>query len=70
MGEDSKMIDLLNIKLMEDLNAVQSNLTDVSEDYQISKDYDFSCVRCSGSAGRYVYEKQDNTKITTSKNRV
>jgi len=61
------MIDLLNTKLMENLNVVQSKLSNVSNNYHIPNVSDFSCVRCSGSAGRYVYEKQGDKKTTASK---
>ena len=59
------MIDILNAQLIEKLNAMQSDLTGISEDYRISGDSDLTCVRCSGSAGRYVYEKNENKKPMT-----
>jgi hypothetical protein len=56
------MSGILENELMDALNLLQSGIIDVNSDYRIESVADISCVRCSGSAGRYVYEK-----ITTEK---
>jgi hypothetical protein len=45
--------------IMEALEVIQSSLDGITDDYYNDNDSDLSCVRCSGSAGRYVYEKQE-----------
>jgi radical SAM protein with 4Fe4S-binding SPASM domain len=53
------MIRVLNEELLEALKRMQSTLAGVDAIYQVPQVSDFSCVRCSGSAGRFVYEKQN-----------
>jgi len=66
------MNQILNEELIEALDFMRSKLTNVAPCYQRTHISDFSCVRCSGSAGRYVYEKQphsseQNTRVMSSR---
>jgi hypothetical protein len=56
------MTSLLDDDIMTSLDVIQSELTDISECYHVDNIFDFSCVRCSGSAGRYVYEQDIKQK--------
>jgi hypothetical protein len=53
------MKHLLEQELIDALSVIQSSLEGITDSYYDDNDSDFSCVRCSGSAGRYVYEKQE-----------
>jgi hypothetical protein len=51
------MLDVLEKELMDSLDSIQSKITDIVGEYRIDSNVEIACVRCSGSAGRYVYEK-------------
>jgi len=61
------MKQLLEQSIMKTLEVIQTNLDNISHEYysngDSTDDDNFSCVRCSGSAGRYVYEKQENSQF-------
>jgi hypothetical protein len=50
------MYDILEKDLMTSLDFIQTKITDIVSDYKIDSSVEIACVRCSGSAGRYVYE--------------
>jgi hypothetical protein len=56
------MGDVLENDIMESLNSIQTKIIDVVDEYKIDNNVEVSCVRCSGSAGRYVYEKNQTEK--------
>ena len=49
---------LTDVTMMAVLNDIKKNTCHTSERYSVDIKKETSCARCSGSAGRYIYEKK------------
>lgn len=49
--------DILSDETIKKLDNISSGLKDIDTEYNICPKQNFSCLRCSGSSGRYIYDK-------------